>query len=157
MLGLGDVQPALKARTMPKMREYALGIKRGAAARILPHPSGLWVNWSQLRYGDDPEISYRSEFSRSYYMTKRGDFWYQVHNGGGTAGRAKQIIEFARKGRTPQGHGLVRAIDRFYPRPSGGRVLWAEYDEQRDALVADFQAAVEQAAADIQKEVGGNG
>ncbi len=144
--GYDTVQPALARRTMPKMREYAQGIKKGATARVSQHPSGLWRDSTGVYYNP------------RYYMQKRGDFWYQVHDGGGTvSGRAKRMIEFARRPHSTSGRNLIKGIDQYYPRPGGGRVLWAEYDEQRDALAADFAEAVEQAAADIQKEVGGVG
>lgn len=144
LTALRDAQPQLKKATMPVMRKMAQRVKAEAGARVTPHPSGLW-RVPQYNGGE-------TLFSSSYYMSKRGDFWYQVHNGTGWEGRAKQIIEFARRPHSTSGQNLIRGINQHYPRPSGGRILWAAYDDLQAELIEQFEQAVNEAAAAIEKE-----
>jgi hypothetical protein len=61
------------------------------------------------------------------------------------------IFEFAKTGRTPQS---AAAIDSFQSRyGSPGRFLWEAWDRQEDTYLSDVNAAVDKAAAAIQRRL----
>lgn len=143
---LRDAQPKLRERTVPVMEQAANDIARAAVFHARQHPSGLW---KQGRRGQLASPSYR--------VSKKGGYWFRVETPGNAAGRAEAISEFARLATSSQGAALVRQLDSLYGRPGGsggGRILWAAADEQADKIVADIERAAEQAAADIEREMG---
>lgn len=148
---LRDAQPKLKERTVPVMQRAAADIARNAMFRARQEPEGLWSRWSRARRG------YLSPASPTYRDKKKGEYWFRVETPGTAAGRAEAVSEFARLAVKPQGAALVRTLDSLYGRPGGsggGRILWAAADDAADRIVSDIGRAAEQAAADIEREMG---
>jgi len=144
-MALNGAQKTLKADTVPVIQAAAERIARGAEARAVQHPSGLW------------RTAKGRTVSPKYNVTKVGEYWYRVENPGSTAGRAEAISEFARLAVTSQGAAMVRALDWVYGRGGGsgnGRILWAAADDLADSIVSDIQAATDRAAGHIEKQMG---
>ena len=142
---LRDVQPALREKTVPVMEKWAKQIAEGARGRAVPHPSGLWSRGRGQSLSPD------------YRERKRGGYLFTVETPGTAAGKAEAMSEFSRLAVTAQGAAMVRALDAAYGRgggAGGGRILWAEYDDDEDALIADINEAVDEAAGKIDKEMG---
>lgn len=57
--------------------------------------------------------------------------------------RGGAILEFAAVPKCPQGVALVSTLNQSYGRP--GRILWAEFDQQRPEMDSDIARAVEAA------------
>ena len=144
---LRDAQPTLKERTVPVMEAAANSIASAAAARAQQHPSGLWKPRRRGRGG-----------SAGYRVKKAGPYWFRVETPGTVGGRAEAVSEFARLATSAQGAAMVSTLTSTYGRPGGsggGRILWAAADEAADAVVADVAAATAEAAAEIERNMGG--
>ena len=142
---LRDVQPSVREKTVPVMEKWAERIAEGARGRAVPHPSGLWSSGRGQSLAPD------------YREKKRGSYLFSVETPGTAAGKAEAISEFARLAVTDRGAAMVRALDAAYGRgggAGGGRILWAEYDDDEDALIADIDEAVDAAAGKIDEEMG---
>ena len=142
---LRDVQPSVREKTVPVMEKWAERIAEGARGRAVPHPSGLWSSGRGQSLSPD------------YREKKRGSYLFSVETPGAAAGKAEAISEFARLAVTDRGAAMVRALDAAYGRgggAGGGRILWAEYDDDEDALIADIDEAVDAAAGKIDEEMG---
>ena len=136
LAALRDAQPELKKATQPVLKQIAQDIRKKARAGVVRHPSGLWRGL--------PGASYRTK--------AMGEFWYQVYTPGTPVGRAEAISEFARRGWTPQGSALVRGLNEYYSRSSGGRILYKARDDMDAEMQARIEAAVAQAAAEIERK-----
>lgn len=60
--------------------------------------------------------------------------------------KAVSIAEFAQNGRTPQGQGLVRTLERF---GSVGRIMWEAVDEHEAQIVGDLRDEVRKTEAEF--------
>ena len=136
LAALRDAQPELKKATQPELKAIAQDIRKRARAGVQRHPSGLW----------------RGLAGASYRTQAKGEFWYQVYTPGSPVGRAEAIRECARRGWTTQGAALVRGLDMYYDRASGGRILWKARDDMDGEIAERIQRAVDEAAAKIEKE-----
>ena len=144
---LRDAQPTLKEHTVPVMEAAANSIASAAAARAQQHPSGLWKPKRRGRAG-----------APGYRTKKVGPYWFRVETPGTVGGRAEAVSEFARLATSSQGAAMVGVLTSTYGRPGGsggGRILWAAADEVADAIVADVAAATADAAAEIERNMGG--
>lgn len=138
---LSGMQPELRKQTLPVLDRYADQIASTAMATAQPHPSGLW------------HTAGGRTLTPNYRVIKRGTFLIGVQTPGGAVGRAEAMSEFAHGAFTAQGAAMVRSLSETYGRAGGsggGRILWQAADSLSDALEADFKAAAEEAAANVE-------
>lgn len=158
---LRKVQPHLRDATVPVMQELAEEIASGAKSRLnIDHPHNLFSRPGG-KVGRPPAGSRprrHGKYPGDYIVERGGGYMFKVHSLGGKAGRAQALTEWARLAVTGQGAGLVRALDSVYGRAGGsgnGRVLWAAADDVSAGAVQRIQAAVDEAAAKVQNDMGG--
>lgn len=158
---LRKVQPHLREATVPVMQELADEIAAGAKHRLnIDHPGNLFKrpggHVGRPASGSRPRR--HGTYAGDYIVEKGGAYLFRVHSLGGKAGRAQALTEWARLAVTGQGAALVRALDSVYGRSGGsgnGRVLWAAADDIGAGAAQRIQAAVDEAAAAIQSDMGG--
>lgn len=159
---LRKVQPHLRDATVPVMYDIAYEIAEDAKRRLnINHPHNVFRINTRGRVGRPPagaKVYGRGTYSGDYEVQKVGQYMYCVHSMGGKEGRAQALTEWARLAVTGQGAALVRALDGVYGRAGGsgnGRVLWAAADDIGAGAAQRIQAAVDEAAAAIQSDMGG--
>lgn len=136
---LVGLRTSLKQKTAPIIAQIARDVATRAKAGVRrDHPSNFFVNTSNGKL-----------LNPNYRVSKQGDFYYQVQTPGSAAGKAEAIAEFAAKGFTPQGAGMVRALSSIYGRQGGsgnGRILYKARDDMEAEIVSRLEAAVNNVA-----------
>lgn len=147
--GLLDAQPQMKKATAPVLKQIAQSIRsRARSSVVVAHPR----NFFRASGHNGARLS-------PSYRTKRvGEFWWTVQTPSSEAGAREAMAEFMAASANPQGAALVRALTGVYGRPGGsggGRILYKARDDMDAEMAAKLEAAVEKAAAEIEKEVNG--
>lgn len=130
----------IKREVAEHIERFANELATDAAARIVRHPSNLWVKAGRARY----------------LVKKKSLLSYSVQSPGGEVGKAEFITESMQGYKTPQGFRLFWVLTRYYHRPGGrgkGRVLWATYDDKAPTQVKEIQRVIDDAAARLTSEV----
>ena len=137
---LKNAQPGIKKATVPVMETFANAVAKGATAR---------ANGGQVRN------LYRSKsggkLHPKFTVSNPGTFWFRVSAAqSGATAKAQMLQEFSANSFSRQGKGFIAALNSAYGSKTG-RILWYTHDKLDTAYVASMIAAVEKAAAEINK------
>lgn len=128
---LGTIDPQLRTALDREIKHAMSEIAAVASSRIAGHGSGASAR------------GYRVE-------RRRGGF--RVRN----VERGAAIAEFAGSvnpdGRTPRGQTLIRTLSATWGKP--GRLAWAAFDETKDSVFANINAAIEAVEAQVNARMG---